>query len=404
MSVPYVSSTAMSVELSGLDGANPLGFLAALGTLVTLHRAGERRAQLRWRRAGTWVPVVEGLSVADRAQTDAVRETLAGAVAGVLRGAAASAGDQARREAAQRAVAAAGKAFESAKRALKARRDEIRRRGLPARERKAAIEQEVRPLELDCEEKRKQWLAALREAVPRPELALGKRLDCSPDEFRSHAAALLEDAGSAGRDALDFLAAFGSDACRDGRSGRIEPTPFEFIKGSGWQFFLDTARQLMEQVSPERVRQTLFEPWAYRDESLSMRWDPVEDRRYALMDRDPTARGNKPRTVWMANLLAYHALVLFPSVPTRSGLATTGWSDVDGTPALTWPIWSRPVGPETIRSLLLLPELGAATPDRAVLQTRGIVAVFRAARIQVGEGANSKLNFSPPQCLAASRD
>jgi hypothetical protein len=27
-----------------------------------------------------------------------------------------------------------------------------------------------------------------------------------------------------------------------------------------------------------------------------MRWDPTEDRRYALLDRDPTAGDNKSRT------------------------------------------------------------------------------------------------------------
>ena len=71
-----------------------------------------------------------------------------------------------------------------------------------------------------------------------------------------------------------------------------------------------------------------------------MRWDPAEDRRYALLDRDPTATGNKPRTVWIANLLAYHALAWFPSAPTARGLLTTGW-DRSGE-AFTWPLWQVP--------------------------------------------------------------
>ncbi len=44
--------------LTGLDGANPLGFLAALGTL----RVAEQLypgARLRWERRGRWVPVLE---------------------------------------------------------------------------------------------------------------------------------------------------------------------------------------------------------------------------------------------------------------------------------------------------------------------------------------------------------
>jgi len=126
-----------------------------------------------------------------------------------------------------------------------------------------------------------------------------------------------------------------------------------------------------------------------------MRWDPAEDRRYALLDRDPTASGNKPRTVWMANLLAYRALALFPSAPTPWGLRTTGWSRSGE--AFTWPLWRPPAAPDTIRSLMLLDELGKPVPDRRGLRARGIVAVYRAQRIKVGSAPNFKINFTPAQ-------
>ena len=45
--------------LSGLDGANPLGFLAALGVLNVLADDGQP-ARLRWRDEGGWRPVVSG--------------------------------------------------------------------------------------------------------------------------------------------------------------------------------------------------------------------------------------------------------------------------------------------------------------------------------------------------------
>ena len=47
-------------QLTGLDGSNPLGFLAALGTLVALdHQTSEleTRPRLGWRLAGVWRPV-----------------------------------------------------------------------------------------------------------------------------------------------------------------------------------------------------------------------------------------------------------------------------------------------------------------------------------------------------------
>jgi hypothetical protein len=193
---------------------------------------------------------------------------------------------------------------------------------------------------------------------------------------------------------VDLLAAFGSDACVK-ETGAIAAMPFCFITGSGHQYFLDTVRQLMEVVSPERVKATLFEAWDYMDEKLSMRWDPMEDRRYALMDRDPTASDNKSSTMWMANLLAYRALAAFPSAPGKRGLETTGWND----DAFTWPIWEPAAAPDTIRSLLVLGELLAVKPDHESLRARGLAAAFRARRIEVGTPPLNKINFSPARGL-----
>src|SRR5690606_39711180 len=99
--------------------------------------------------------------------------------------------------------------------------------------------------------------------------------------------------------------------------------------------------------------------------------------------------------VWMANLLAYRALSLFASAPSRDRLATTGWSIQNGEDVFTWPLWVHPIGLGSIRSLLLLPDMYKEQPDRTVLSARDVQAVFRARRIQVGEGANFKINFSP---------
>ncbi|MDQ3222761.1 MAG: hypothetical protein M3Q75_04700 [Gemmatimonadota bacterium] len=54
--------------LTGLDGSNPLGFLAALGTLNVLADSGkcETRPRIVWRNLGYWRPELEGCS--DREQ------------------------------------------------------------------------------------------------------------------------------------------------------------------------------------------------------------------------------------------------------------------------------------------------------------------------------------------------
>lgn len=369
-------------HLAGLDGTNPLGFLAALGTLVILDGAGERRARLRWRRGVTWTPVIEGTSDGDAEQLSEI-------VAGGLRGREVALEAEEQRAIAEQQVG-------DAKKALNRKDKEVRKRKLKGNARKEAIEAEVEPLRREYERRRSGWLKTLAAAVPRGELALGKRIDCTGDEYRQHAATMLEDARADDRSAVDLLAAFGTDACVGEKNDVITPTWFQFITGSGHQFFLKTARDLMAEVSAERVHKTLFDAWSYPDEGLSMRWDPSEDRRYALMDRDPTAAGNKPRTMWMANLLGYRALPLFPVAPRKRGPAVVAWTREDGGPAFRWPIWEFAASVDTVRSLL---GLALEDGESAALRARGIAAVFRARRIKVGGGATYKFNFTPARAV-----
>jgi hypothetical protein len=48
-----------TLELTGLDGANPLAFLAALGTLRLADLLHPGHARLRWTRRGKWTPRLE---------------------------------------------------------------------------------------------------------------------------------------------------------------------------------------------------------------------------------------------------------------------------------------------------------------------------------------------------------
>lgn len=379
-----------SIELPGLDGTNPLGFLAALGTLVVARKAGESAACLRWARARTWTPVLDGLTT--NSTTD-----LCELLAQGLSGKEIAPDAEEKRKTVETAHA-------QARTAVKKEREKIKKEKIKKREdREKAIEQRVRPLETIADTKRSEWLVALKDAVPRRELALGARIDCTAGEYRDHAVEFTKGCDSASREAVQYLAAFGSDACLEDGNGdmrgrKIEATPFCFIRGSGNQNFLDTVRKLLSEVTVERVVQTLFEPWAYRDERLSMRWDPGEDKRYALTDVKPADEG--ALTVWMANLLAYRSLTLFPCAPTRRGLGTTAWAHVEDERAFTWPLWEFTAVPDVVRTMLQLRELRKARLHRAALEGRGIAAVFRARRIRFPpKGASYKLNFSPARGL-----
>jgi hypothetical protein len=318
-------------------------------------------------------------------------QKLADAISAALYGKEVDAQAETERDSAQRA-------FDLAKKAVRDKAAEIKKRKLKGSVRIAADTEEVAPLRQISNEKRHVWLTALKHAVPSEELALGKHIDCTPDEYREHALGLIRSASQEHRQSTDFLAAFGSDAVAE-KNGRIRSTPFCFITGSGHQYFLDTVRQLMEQASAEGFYRALFSQWEYGDEKLSMRWDPVEDRRYALMDRDPTASDNKSRTVWMANLLAYRSLVLFPCAATARGLEAAGWTETESDLVFTWPIWERPLCPDVIRSFLQMPELYDTELDHSQLRARGVVAAFRSRRIQVGNPPLHKINFTPARSV-----
>jgi hypothetical protein len=234
--------------------------------------------------------------------------------------------------------------------------------------------------------KRKMFLEKLNAAVPRPELSIGKKIDMSVEEFRAKARQFLDD-NTLGFSAVTLLAALATEGSGDDRSRR---TDFDFIDSSGRLAFLETVRQLMLLASPERLHAVLFKPWQRTDGRWSLRFDPIEDRRYALLDRDPTASDNKSRSEWMANLLAFRALSFFPCAITQRGSATTCWhEDADGL-SFRWPLWRSPLSQNTIRSLLGHQSLGSSNPITS-LRMLGVEAVYCSRRISNGD----YVNFSP---------
>ena len=371
----------VDVELKAIDGSNPLGFLAALGTLGELSQL-DSNVRLAWRSGARWIPFLkcpEFFSESFIAQQ--LVEKLRGNPVDL-------AADKMRAEAQRR--------LDDVKTAIRKAEKQLKERKLRGAERRVARERDIAPLEQQRDSARKGLLVALKSAVPSSELALGQRPDCTVGEYREHALLGRSSARITDRSSIDLLASFGAEI-DEGEEKRIRPTPFCFITGSGHQWFLDTARQLVEKVSEDKIREALFERWVHRDEKLSMRWDPSDDRRYALMDRDPTASDNKSTTVWMANLLAYRALAFFSCVPAARGLRTVGWAKDRDVESFTWPLWEIPLTADTIRSLLQNAAFGTAGVSvvRSELQSRGVAAIFRSYRIQVGNPPLHKINFTP---------
>ena len=299
-------SNEPGLVLNGLDGGNPLGFLAAVGTLNTASLADSHPAwQMKWiARDGSWFPAL----FANRVVSG---EELAELLASALQ----------------------------------------------------------------------------REATP--EFDFDQNLNMDAEKFRNVAQDAQRCASSRDRRYADFVTAFGCEAVvtRDGKS--IQDTALRTMSGAGHQHFLGTMKQLCDAATSGHLRKALFNTWDYSDVKLGLRWDPEEDRRYALRWGNPSDTSKNPiRTMWGATRLAVEALPLLPTVPDGRRLETTGFTRRDRAVLFTWPIWECAVSPEVVRSLLALAEMRESEPDRTKLRAMGVVEVYRSQRITVGKYRN----------------
>lgn len=301
--------------LTGLDGSNPLGFLAALGTLRSIHERLPGRAQLQWNEDDLRPVLVLSESM-DRTKLCA---ELAGFV------------------------------------------QEVARDVLGV----ARYDSEVIAVE--------------------------------PQHFRKFA--LAEGLSSEhGRLAALFAAAFGSDAVvkRAKDDSRIEPTRLSLANGNGHKNLLKDFRAMALALPaaakrgkqapqgladlPVLMDEALFEGRRRTDKGLySFRWDPLEFRTAAHMAEDPS-KLDLP-TIPGANLLAVIGLTMLPSVPTKSGLATTAMFSRGRNECFGWPLWSCPLPLDVVFSLLTVGKGSIDDPPREWSAARGVFARFAVQRL-----------------------
>jgi hypothetical protein len=294
-------------------------------------------------------------------------------------------------EAAQVAARAKQREYEKKRKEARDADKALRARRLPREDRKKARDAEVLPLLAEAESARTVWLGLLEKAVPAQYLALGKTPVVPEQEYRQFSQRAADMAAPDAREDADFVTALGSEACLR-PDGKIIPTEFCLILGSGQQFFLETVQHLMTEITQAKIRRCLFGPWTYEDPKRSFRWDPVEDNRYAFRWSDPS--GEEVRTEHGANLLAAMGLPLLPTVPLGRTLGTTGFVHDEKVPMFTWSLWECPIVLDVLRSLLALDNLRQERPDREALRRMGVAEVYRCAKIEVGKPPLSKLNLS----------
>lgn len=296
-------ATMHELILTGLDGANPLGFLAALGTLRTLAIGCPKPTpHMSWRSAGGWRPVLHSTF----AGADALAEKLHGLL--------------------KQPNEALGVADDP---------------GMPAE----TFRRKAR-------------------------------------EFRAR------NVG-----ASNMLAALASDAVTMTNSKKqavCQDTAFRTMSGAGHQHLLKFARNICTACEAKHLRHALFETWRYDDpvQNHTLRWDPLDDVRYALRWRDPS--GDPARTsrgsVYGANRLALEALPLFSCIPQAGALRTAGFvEDRRAGVRLRWPIWEHPLSLDAVRSLLTLPVVVSSNEHSDALRAHGVIERFESRRVTVGK-------------------
>lgn len=215
-------------------------------------------------------------------------------------------------------------------------------------------------------------------------------LNHHPDAFRAWAASRLDDPGAAA--VASALASDGVSKRTD--AGTVEPTPFCAMFGQGHQHFLLRLGGNVDarETPSEEIADALFR-WRYEPEGAlrgkrripktSMRWDPAEERRYALGAQDPSDLA--VRTVPGANRLAALGLTLLPVVPGAARLEATGVRRREGRVEITWPVWTGALGVGALTPLLDHPKLQDDQPARAELEPLGVGEVYRCTRAHVGK-------------------
>lgn len=203
------------------------------------------------------------------------------------------------------------------------------------------------------------------------------------DSYRSFAREAAHRARPGDRRAADFALAWRTDGAeaREYEGTRKARTELDFTAGN--QKLLSMVRNVASTIARDELERTLFQFWDYPDGGKSLRWDPLDEtRQYAVQFHDPSKSRNPIRTMTGANRLAVEALPWLPVFPTSRGTQTAGFETVDHEIFFTWPIWTVPAGPGTIRSILASPELRSEQLDYARLRRRGIEQVFRSKIVQ----------------------
>jgi len=373
MSPSEGSTSEEGLLLPGLDGANPVGFLAALGVMEALDVVG-MSPRMTWILHGgsQWRPA---LSV----QNSLDRDTLISKLLQVL-----WYGQQEPTPSLVRNRQRFRFGVDAEVRYVKMlKKNKLDKQTL--KDKKGNMQEAV-------EASRLAWLQTAH-----PALMLGDNTNVKADRFREHLTSRPPTSADK-RLSDDMMTSLGTELPDD--RGIMQDTALRTMSGSGHQHFLRFASNLLACVNADHLNDALFHQWEYCDpvRNLTLRIDPIEDARYALRWGNPSTDNTRDQSgnVLGANALAVFGMAVMPTVPASGEARTVGFKGRGARATFwRWPIWTSPVRKSVVKSFLSHPQL-FNDDIRMIIQNLGVATVYQSQRLTVGKYRN----FTPAQRVA----
>jgi hypothetical protein len=195
----------------------------------------------------------------------------------------------------------------------------------------------------------------------------------------------------------DDIAALGVECCIDDK-GNFKDTALRMVRAgdAAGQGLLAYGKRILDSTTAAEIQSVISDTWQYQDKQCALRWDPAEDRGYALQWGNPSDDG--ALSAKGGNCLALAAMPTLPTIPTKKQAETTGFGLKEPKQSsFTWPIWKHAVSLDVVTSLLGMPDLQKEQPPRSALECRGIAAVYRSDRVMT---STYYANFTPSRRVA----
>lgn len=190
------------------------------------------------------------------------------------------------------------------------------------------------------------------------------------------------------RNAGEWDAALASAlVCEGARSEKGDSKQTDFYFAAGPQRFLDTARNVLRDVSESDVATALESPWTYADKakSRSFGWDSAHDAEFTAVGEERESFTNIGAEALALIGLAFHPVF---GASGRRKTATAGCGDSRGIGRyFDWPLWDCPASPDAVRVL--------SNMDYGRKSILGRLGVFRVMRSRIRRNPHGYGIFSP---------